>query len=249
MSSRFAAVSAGLLSASLFLFGCGKPDPAKRYVRPEQVMDFGRLFGKNCSGCHGMDGQLGPAPPLNDTLFQAIVTDEQLRDVIQRGRAGTLMPAFGRANGGPLTDEQIHLLVQGIREQWERPDANLPKDLPAYQVSFDDPAGLAGANVAQGKRVFAEACAGCHGDSGSGGTAGAIADRSLGRLLSDQLLRRIVITGRADLDMPNYALCGEQSPLKRPLTDNQIRDVCAYVRSLQSMTADNSKVQASVSTP
>jgi mono/diheme cytochrome c family protein len=54
--------------------------------------------------------------------------------------------------------------------------------------------------------VFARACASCHGDHGQGGKlAGAINDPDFLSLISDQALRRYVITGRTDLGMPSYA--------------------------------------------
>ena len=40
--------------------------------------DFALLYATNCAGCHGADGRLGPAPPLNDPLFLAIVPDASL---------------------------------------------------------------------------------------------------------------------------------------------------------------------------
>ena len=50
------------------------------------------------------------------------------------------------------------------------------------------------------------ACASCHGEDGRGGkSAGAINDPSFLALISDQALRRYVITGRPDLGMPDYA--------------------------------------------
>ena len=60
------------------LAGCnypGQPNEKDKFVAPSKVVDFGKLFAKNCAGCHGKDGQLGPAPPLNDAVFLAIVPD------------------------------------------------------------------------------------------------------------------------------------------------------------------------------
>ena len=86
-----------LLVATLILWvGCGKPQPGQRYRRPSEITDFQVLFVNHCSGCHGKDGQLGPAPPLNDPLFQAIISDAQLTELIRNGRSETLMPAFAR---------------------------------------------------------------------------------------------------------------------------------------------------------
>ena len=60
-------------------------------------------------------------------------------------------------------------------------------------------------------QVFARACASCHGEQGQGGIydgdrrkpAGAINVPEFLALLSDQALRRLIITGRPDLGMPD----------------------------------------------
>src|SRR5262249_51652372 len=103
-----------LVSLSLLTAGCdppGKPNPADRPVPADQVADFTVLYKTHCAGCHGADGKLGPAPPLNDPLFLAIVPDEELRRVIRGGRAVTPqqkspMPAFALGEGRPLSPEQ-----------------------------------------------------------------------------------------------------------------------------------------------
>ncbi|TWT38716.1 c-type cytochrome [Blastopirellula retiformator] len=225
---------AALLLSTAAIVGCGKPDPTDRYVRPDEVTDFVKLFQTNCSGCHGAEGEMGPAPPLNDSLFQAIVSDEQLHDTIANGRPNTLMPAFANSNGGALTPEQVKIVVAGIRETWKASDA-FSSNLPPYQVSADDPAGLRNADVASGKELFHTSCAKCHGDAGVGEEdgAGPLDDPSLARLMSDIELRRFIITGRPDLKMPDFATMGKQSHTGEPFTSEQISDITAYVRSLQ----------------
>ena len=97
------------------MIGCGRPNPADRPVSPDQSLDFAVLYGQNCAGCHGKDGKLGPAPPLNDPLFRAIVPEEELENVITKGRKQALMPAFAKENGGNLTKAQIRVLVLEIK--------------------------------------------------------------------------------------------------------------------------------------
>lgn len=222
-----------ILFASVAIDGCGKPDPTRRCIRPDQINDFPTLFGKNCSGCHGVDGQFGPAPPLNDQLFQTIISDEQLTHIVVAGRTDTLMPAFAESHGGTLTDEQISILVKGIRQQWAKTLKHPIQDLPIYQIASDDPAGIRKADVAGGATVFEKVCSMCHGEQGSGGDAGAITGPAFGKLISDQLLRRTIITGRADLGMPDFVDNGSLSELNRPLEPQEIIDVAAYVRSIQ----------------
>ncbi len=82
---------------------------------PDESLEFGVLYGQNCAGCHGSDGKLGPAPPLNDPLFRAIVPEEELQGVLTKGRKKALMPAFAKENGGSLTEAQIQVLVMEIK--------------------------------------------------------------------------------------------------------------------------------------
>src|SRR5262249_41291247 len=150
--------------------GCdlpGKPREADRPVPSDQVMDFGVLYQTRCAGCHGADGKLGPAPPLNDPIFLAIVHDAELLHVISEGASvtpgqKTPMPAFAHEKGGPLTGAQVKVLAEGIKKRWQ-PSASPSSSLPTYI----GPAAYGG-NKDEGVRVFARACAGCHGSQGQG---------------------------------------------------------------------------------
>lgn len=221
--------------ASVFVTGCsdsfhfpGKPDPDNRFVRPDKVTDFETLFNRNCRGCHGKNGRLGPAPPLNDALFLAIVPDAELNMVISHGRDGTLMPAFAEPEGGSLTDEQIAILVKGLRQHWGKPVKRLKDKLPDYDVRDAIKKGTPPGNKDDGLKVFKTACAPCHGNDGKGGsTGGAVNNSSFLALISDQALRRLVITGRPDLGMPDYA--GERGADFKPMTAKDINDVVALL--------------------
>ena len=228
---------------ALGLSGCGKPSAADRYVRPETVLDFATLFGQHCSACHGMDGQLGPAPPLNDPMFLDLISKRQLVAVIAQGSQRTPMPAFAISHGGKLTDEQINSLADGIRGQWRKSRGKTQTAMPVetwpdYTVTEADPAGIADGNLTNGRVVFEAACQRCHGANGreadgQSSADGGILGHAFGELVSDQFLRRIVITGRPDLDMPSYIDSGTQSLLNRPLTNTEIVDVVAYLRDEQ----------------
>jgi len=71
--------------------------------------------------------------------------------------------------------------------------------------------------------------------------AGAINDRSFLALISDQELRRIVITGRADLGMPDYSDSDWRSPKFKPLTSADINDLVALLRYWRQGASSNSK--------
>ena len=196
----------------LLLAGCdslpGKPTPEERYVLPDAVMDFTALYGTNCSGCHGADGRLGPARPLNDPLYLALASDEDLTRVTAGGVTGTTMPAFAISAGGTLTDAQIAALVREMRARWGRPQEVAGVALPPYAAAPGD--------AQRGGAVFAASCASCHGADGKGGKArGSIVDGSYLALVSDQGLRSTVIAGRSDLGMPDFRGAPGATPLER----------------------------------
>jgi cytochrome c oxidase cbb3-type subunit 3/ubiquinol-cytochrome c reductase cytochrome c subunit len=218
--------------------GCdlpGKPREADRPVPADQVKSFDAIYGERCAGCHGVDGKLGPAPSLNDPVFLAIVPDAELRHVIAEGRDVSAtqrspMPGFAHARGGPLTDAQVQVLADGIKKRWGPAVAG--EAPPPYLT----PAGTWIGNRDEGARVFARACAGCHGRQGHGGehggrSVGAINDPTFLALISDTALRRTVITGRPDLGMPAYNGTAGRTDDFRPLTSAQIDNLLALLAS------------------
>ena len=190
-----------MLVASVALAACDACRASRSRGRTtscqSQVVAFDALYARHCAGCHGADGRLGAARPLNDPLYLALVPRERLRHVIAQGVPGTSQPAFAQSAGGELTDAQVDALVQGLIATWGRPDAARDAALPPY----DSEPGEAG----RGKMVYAAACAGCHGPEGRGGPkGGTIVDPSYLALVSDQGLRATVIAGRPDLGMPDW---------------------------------------------
>jgi mono/diheme cytochrome c family protein len=260
----------------LLTAGCdlpGQPDPAHRPVPEDRVVSFEVLYGRHCAGCHGANGQMGPAPPLNDPLFRFIVPMDELEDVIKSGRPRTLMPAFGRKKEAlpkdvhvpaPLNEEQVRVLVfeiKGIRykaREWpgievERdPEGADPKwgipgqpsePPPPYLAKKGDTPG----DSKRGEKVFATACAGCHGAQGLGelenGRRGpVIHDSAFLALLSDQALRRLVITGRPDdLKMPSYLGRDGRPPSFTPLTSQDVADLVALLAAWRQEGSVSSK--------
>jgi cytochrome c oxidase cbb3-type subunit 3 len=214
--------------------GCdlpGKPKLADKPISADQVVDFDGLYRQNCAGCHGADGKLGPAPPLNDAVFLSIIPDSVLLRVIREGRPGTPMPAFVANQGGPLTEAQVNALAMGIKPRWG-PAQTSDGSVPPYTVTTGSGAG----DKSRGARVFARACASCHGSVGEGGKssdggAGAINHPAFLALISDQALRRLAITGRPDLGMPNYADKSARPDDYQPMTSAEIVDLVALLAS------------------
>jgi len=215
-------------AAAVAVTGCdalpGRPRPDARELAPTEVLAFAPLYARNCAGCHGQTGRLGAARPLNDPVYLAVVPPDRMRQVIAAGIPGTAQPALALSAGGPLTDQQIDILVQGIRDRWQRPDVVADHHLPPY-TQVPASGGNAG-DIDRGRAVFATACAGCHGESERGTPkGGGVTDPSYLALVSDQHLRTTVIAGRSDLGMPDWRRDGAATPL----TPQQISDVVAWL--------------------
>jgi mono/diheme cytochrome c family protein len=245
---------------AMFAAGCdaalpGKPNPKDRPVPPDRVLAFEALFSQNCAGCHGEMGKSGPAPSLNDPLFRAMVTEDDLQMVLYQGRPGTPMTSFAQGHGGMLTTAQIQVLIceiKGVRYRIDEKiengkttteivadkDGGAPfwgtvdpdRSLPTYEVP--DSAG----NAVEGARVFEFACATCHGRQGEGieregKVRNKIHDRAFLALVSNKALRRIIITGRPDLQMPDFRQKKGRPDDFKPLTAAQIADLGALLAS------------------
>lgn len=114
-------------------------------------------YAKLCGICHGNSGNgkgyagasLMP-PPTDFTLpgLSAHLTKDKLRHAIKHGVPGTSMVGYARK----LSDSQISAMTRYIRQQFMRV-AGLSR-VPADASS-------------QGKDIYIEHCAACHGDNGN----------------------------------------------------------------------------------
>jgi cytochrome c oxidase cbb3-type subunit III len=223
---------ASLMRTSLMLVSCfavlgcdqlpGRPKPGPEVPRPDSVTDFATLYRENCSGCHGAQGMNGPSYPLANPGYQALVDEQVLHQVVANGEPGTHMPAFAISAGGSLTDQQIDALVHGMRAAWYKPGTLEGANPPPYKAT-------ATPDNARGEQVYATYCASCHGVAGqpAKSKAGSITDRAFLSLISDQVLRTVVIAGRPDIGQPDWrnAMPGH------PMSDQQVTDVVGWLSS------------------
>jgi mono/diheme cytochrome c family protein len=187
-------------------------------VPPAQTAEFNGLYGLNCAGCHGANGTGGAARGLTDSVFLRIADEAVMRGVVARGVVQTAMPAFAKAGGGALTDEQIDVIVRGLRSQGGSVGTD---DLtpPPYAMA-------ASGDATRGGNTFATFCARCHGADGRGGsTASSIVDPAYLALVSDQSLRTTVIAGRPDLGAPDW----RGNVPGRPMSAQEVSDVVAWL--------------------
>jgi cytochrome c oxidase cbb3-type subunit 3 len=216
--SRFAVLPLVLLS------GCstphGQPQKGSEPVAPNQVVDFGTLYARNCAACHGEEGRGGASIALANPVYLAVVDENAVHNVVANGVRRTSMPAFAQSAGGLLTDEQINVITSGMFSRWERKGVLDGTNPPSYAAKTTG-------NAARGEIVFGTYCASCHGSEGQGSKASAISNDSFLALVSDQGLRTIVVTGRPDLQAPDW----RGNVPGKPMSDQEITDVVAWLAS------------------
>ena len=186
--------------------------------------DGAELFARHCAVCHGDKGTGGVGTPLALPSFLQSVDDDFLRKTIRLGRPGRVMPAFPR-----LSDAQLNALVGYIRG-WSGE--------PASEFSKTPVKG----DVTHGRELYATHCAdNCHGDSGEGGhgtgvtfsrerdlpiIAPALNNAGFLAAASDEMIRHTLVHGREGTPM--------DSMLEEGLSEQDINDVVAYVRSFEA---------------
>ncbi len=213
-------VAAAALVIGLGLASCsdlrGRPDTIA--TNPDEVVDFHILERQNCSGCHGPDGKGGAAIALGNPVFLAIASDSTIRAIASKGVRGTQMPAFARSEGGMLTDQQIDILIRGIRSR-ARAGSLQDASVPSYETTSPG-------DAQRGAEVFKRRCSSCHGPHGEGGElAGSIVNGSYLALVSDQHVRTVVITGRPELGMPDW----RNNIPGHPMSEQEVSDVVAWL--------------------
>jgi cytochrome c oxidase cbb3-type subunit 3 len=196
----------------------GRPPANSEVIPPGRIVDFSFLYARNCAGCHGADGKGGAAIGLGNPVYLAIADDATIRRVTAAGVPGTAMPAFSQNSGGMLTDDQVNVIVAGIRSRWAKPDALRDANPPPYQAQGPgDPQ--------RGASAYATYCSSCHGAAGRGGRASSIVAGSYLGLVSDQHLRTTVIAGRPELGAPDWR---DDVPGK-PMSSEDVSDVVAWL--------------------
>jgi mono/diheme cytochrome c family protein len=123
---------------------------------PRQAPDLAAgevLFAERCAPCHGSAGRgdgaqasalpVPPAPLADPDLARRAVPDEWY-SLVTIGRIDRFMPGFTSLNDSDRWSVVGYALTLGLRQE----------------------------DVAAGKAVFDDACAGCHGEDGRGGEAG-----------------------------------------------------------------------------
>lgn len=205
------------------------------YFHDEDVSIHGQLIiPMKCSECHGTEGAGGTNEFLDpntgtartvqvpelQTIFArypdppSLTTREFIFEIIERGRPGTDMPTWGNEFGGPLTDQQINDIVNYLETIQQTPD-----------IAAD----------ADGAAIFAQFCAACHGQSGSGGSGPALqAGTEVAQF--PEIADHIAFVTEGSQPGTPYGTSGQGTGAMpgwgNTLTEEQIRAVVEYERSL-----------------
>ncbi len=227
MNRRSTTLSSLVCTICFVIAGCnapGRPVQAEA-ARPDDMVDFSTLYKQNCAACHGQDGKNGATISLANPVYVATAGVGNIERITAAGVPDTAMPPFARSAGGMLTDRQVAVIAKGIVDAWGHSNA-ITGQLPPYSGTGDS---------AKGQTSYATFCARCHGADGagmsSGGTKiGSIVDPAYLALVSDQYLRSTIIAGRSKQGMPDWRsdLTG---PNARPMTDQEISDITAWIAS------------------
>ena len=179
----------------------------------KEMLLYGReLFVTNCTSCHGTRGEGIVGPALNNKTLLEAANDGYLFAIIQNGRPNTVMPAWGQANGGALTDEDIEAVVSFIRA--------FEPNAPEVIVNAFTPSATRGASL------FASACFTCHGENGMGVEDAegkivlAVNDAATLKKHDTEWYRQVIVNGMPATGMPIWG---------STLSDNQIQDLLALI--------------------
>ena len=180
-----------------------------------------RMYIKYCALCHGKDREgyaADFAPSLRSHALMATTIKPRssynyLEHTISYGRAGTAMAPYAKSQGGPLSPDEIELLLKWLHE---KSGVEKPIEMSAEPVT---------GNVALGKELYGKHCATCHGAKGEGIKAPALGHPMLLATASDAFLRYTITEGRDNTPMPAF---------KDSLSKVEINAVTAYIRSRAS---------------
>ena len=173
------------------------------------------LYDEFCASCHGDKGQGKRAMALHNQVLLEHASPAFLIGSLDRCRTKTwgAPPTFKPEERGALV-----AFLQSWRGKPRPVVAGLYRPLEM-------------GNIDAGQTLFAEKCAGCHGDAGVNGYAPAIGGLELLHVVSDGFLAASLTIGRSNTIMKPRGLNASGHPHPRPLTSEEILDVVAYLRS------------------
>lgn len=195
---------------------------AERFGEREFARDGASLYGAFCASCHGERGQgmrypgMTAFPAIGNPDFLALADDAFVAETVKKGRPGRRMAAWASASG--LRPEELDAVVAHVRSLGGGVK-------PATDVK---PRQWAADPERQGRRLYASACASCHGPRGEGGEGPALRNPVLLASASDTFLFETAKRGRRGTAMEGF---GTPSATRPALSDAELEAVVAFLRS------------------
>ncbi len=187
-----------------------------------------QLFAQNCAVCHGDRGQ-GRVGATLAKDFPGIRVDALLKEIISNGVAGSVMPAWSKTKGGPMSDAEIDALVAFIQSLGHQAPPITPNPITPVVQPTGAPAvpTFPPGDPIRGSKIFADNCVVCHGDQGQG-RIGATLQKDWAGINVDALITATIARGVAGSKMPAWSKANGG-----PLTDQDIADAAAFIRTLK----------------
>jgi mono/diheme cytochrome c family protein len=227
---------------TIYMLSLRKRDLPQAYIPADRIAALNReihhkvtdpvvLYNRLCVNCHG-DGTYGHwdrffhrfMPAVRGPGLRALADREYLRTALEKGRPGTLMPAWGKGAGG-LTKAQIDSLVDYLAAGDGRPTQKLrPAPVVSHGNSGIQSDAAPARSKTRGAELFTQNCAGCHGRNA---LAPSLGNPVFQQTATNAFLARTIVNGRADTAMPAFQREGAAG-----LTDEEVRDLVTYIRSL-----------------
>ncbi len=198
----------------------------------EQYELGARLYAENCAVCHGPNGE-GRVGATLAKDWPSIRPDLTVRAIITDGVPNTAMPAWGQANGGPLSEAEIDALMVFILS-WQTGGApNItpgPTNTPLPPIT--PPPNVEG-DPNRGAELYGQNCEVCHGAQGEG-RIGATLSKDWPSVRPDLTIRSTIASGVPNSNMPAWSQANGG-----PLSETDIDDLTSYI-----LTWEGSEVQA-----
>lgn len=228
---------------TVFMLSQWKRDVPESYLAPDKIEQKYRnlhptpltgeqVYQQYCTACHGngtytrWDKKFSRfVPAIRGATLVSTASREYLQANIEQGRPGTQMPAWGPHAGGLLPEEIASVL------DYLRSGAATSPAMTMSSVHGDANSGLT---------LFLRNCAGCHGMSGRGGIAPEIGNPVFQRAASDEFIVRTIRNGRLGTAMPAF-----QRAEAPALTDQEVADLLAFLRTFGEQKSKNALAQAS----
>lgn len=216
---------AGLVLTLLFTTSVIADVQAQEGDQQEMLLQGAQLYEENCLACHGENG-MGRVGATLSKDWPSIRPDMAVENTIRVGVPGSVMPAWGMENGGPLTDEEIDSLVLYILS-WETGGLELMTPMPSPTTRPPiTPVPQTEGDPNNGAMLYDQNCAMCHGAHGEG-RVGQTLSKDWPSIRPDLTIGNTIKNGVEGSVMPAW---GKESG--GPLADEEIDDIVAYVLTL-----------------